>query len=131
MASELLAAVILGLVEGITEFIPVSSTGHLILVGKWLGQTDQRAKTFDIFIQLGAILAIVWLYRTRLLHTAAAARTDPASRRFFVNLAISFVPAAGVGYRLHFLREVHLQSAREVEVVLDLHEVRDAALPRL
>ena len=83
MASELLAAVILGLVEGITEFIPVSSTGHLILVGKWLGQTDQRAKTFDIFIQLGAILAIVWLYRARLLQTMAAARTDPASRRFW------------------------------------------------
>ena len=60
-------AVILGLVEGATEFIPVSSTGHLIVVSEWLGQVDERAKTFDIFIQLGAILAIVWLYRARLI----------------------------------------------------------------
>ena len=108
MASELLEAVILGLVEGVTEFIPVSSTGHLIVVGQWLGQTDERAKTFDIFIQLGAILAIVWIYRARLLHAAAAARTDPASRRFFLNLAISFVPAAGVGFLIHDWIKVHL-----------------------
>jgi undecaprenyl-diphosphatase len=101
MAAELLQAVILGLVEGVTEFIPVSSTGHLIVVGEWLGQLDERAKTFDIFIQLGAILAIVWLYRARLLHAAAAVRTDPASRRFFINLAISFVPAAGIGFLIH------------------------------
>jgi undecaprenyl-diphosphatase len=101
VAAEPLQAVILGLVEGVTEFIPVSSTGHLIVVGEWLGQTDARAKTFDIFIQLGAILAIVWLYRARLLHAALAARTDEASRRFFLNLAISFVPAAGVGFLIH------------------------------
>ena len=108
MAADLLQAVILGLVEGITEFIPVSSTGHLIVVGQWLGQTDERAKTFDIFIQLGAILAIVWFYRARLLHTAAAARTDPASRRFFVNLAISFLPAAGIGFLIHDWIKEHL-----------------------
>jgi undecaprenyl-diphosphatase len=94
-------AVILGLVEGATEFIPVSSTGHLIVVSEWLGQVNDRAKTFDIFIQLGAILAIVWLYRARLLRTAAAARHDPASRRFFVNLAIAFLPAAAIGFVIH------------------------------
>lgn len=108
MAAELLQAAILGLVEGVTEFIPVSSTGHLIVVGAWLGQADERAKTFDIFIQLGAILAIVWLYRARLLHAAVAARTDPASRRFFVNLGISFVPAAGVGFLIHDWIKAHL-----------------------
>lgn len=108
MAADLLAAVILGLVEGITEFIPVSSTGHLIIVGEWLGQVDDRAKTFDIFIQLGAILAIVWLYRARLLQAAASARTDPASRRFFLNLGISFVPAAGVGFLIHDWIKAHL-----------------------
>jgi undecaprenyl-diphosphatase len=108
VAAELLEAVVLGLVEGVTEFIPVSSTGHLIVVGEWLGQTDARAKTFDIFIQLGAILAIVWLYRARLLHAAAAARTDAASRRFFINLAISFVPAAGVGFLVHDWIKQHL-----------------------
>src|SRR5262245_38217304 len=120
MAADLLQAVILGLVEGITEFIPVSSTGHLIVVGQWLGQTDERAKTFDIFIQLGAILAIVWLYRARLLHTATAARTDPASRRFFVNLAISFVPAAGIGFLVHDWIKEHLFNATVVAWALIL-----------
>jgi undecaprenyl-diphosphatase len=108
MAAELVEAVILGLVEGITEFIPVSSTGHLIVVGEWLGQVDERAKTFDIFIQLGAILAIVWLYRARLVQAVASARTDPVSRRFFLNLAISFVPAAGVGFLIHDWIKAHL-----------------------
>jgi undecaprenyl-diphosphatase len=102
MTPELFAkAVILGLVEGATEFIPVSSTGHLIVVSEWLGQVDERAKTFDIFIQLGAILAIVWLYRGRLLHATVAARRDPASRRFFLNLAIAFLPAAAIGFLIH------------------------------
>ena len=97
----LLDAVILGLVEGATEFIPVSSTGHLIIAGEWLGQTDARAKTFDIFIQLGAILAIVWLYRIRLMTALLAARTEPRSRRFFLNLGIAFLPAAAVGFLIH------------------------------
>lgn len=100
-ADSLLDAVILGLVEGITEFIPVSSTGHLILAGTWLGQHDARAKTFEIFIQLGAILAIVWLYRVRLTTALLAAGTDARSRRLFVNLAIAFVPAAAVGFLIH------------------------------
>jgi undecaprenyl-diphosphatase len=97
----ILKAVILGLVEGATEFIPVSSTGHLIVASEWLGQVDERAKTFDIFIQLGAILAIVWLYRARLGGTLLAARHDPASRRFVVNLAIGFLPAAIIGFLIH------------------------------
>jgi undecaprenyl-diphosphatase len=97
----LLDAIVLGLVEGATEFIPVSSTGHLIIAGEWLGQTDARAKTFDIFIQLGAILAIVWLYRVRLTTALLAARHDPKSRRLFVNLAIAFLPAAAVGFLIH------------------------------
>jgi undecaprenyl-diphosphatase len=102
MTPELFAkAVILGLVEGATEFIPVSSTGHLIVVSEWLGQVDERAKTFDIFIQLGAILAIVWLYRSRLLRAVAGAGRDPASRRFILNLAIAFLPAAVVGFLIH------------------------------
>ena len=73
-ADPLLEAVVLGLVEGATEFIPVSSTGHLIVASAWLGRTGEVAKTFDIFIQLGAILAIVWLYRVRLTETVWAAR---------------------------------------------------------
>ncbi|MEA2724139.1 MAG: undecaprenyl-diphosphatase [Gemmatimonadales bacterium] len=97
----LLKGAILGLVEGATEFIPVSSTGHLIVVSNWLGLVDERAKTFDVFIQLGAILAIVWLYRARLWRTLAAARQDPISRRFVVNLIIAFLPAAIVGFLFH------------------------------
>ena len=101
-SGEVLAkAALLGLIEGVTEFIPVSSTGHLILASHWLGQTDEAAKTFDIFIQLGAILAIVWLYRGRLGHAVLAARNDPASRRFFFNLLIAFLPAAIVGFLFH------------------------------
>jgi undecaprenyl-diphosphatase len=97
----LLTAALLGLIEGVTEFIPVSSTGHLILASHWLGQTGEVAKTFDIFIQLGAILAIVWLYRQRLTHAVLAARSEPASRRFLLNLLIAFLPAAVVGFLAH------------------------------
>jgi undecaprenyl-diphosphatase len=111
-------AVILGLVEGATEFIPVSSTGHLIVVGDWLGQVGDRAKTFDIFIQLGAILAIVWLYRARLADTVLAARTDPKSRRFLVNLLIAFLPAALIGFLVHDWLKAHLFRIEVVAVAL-------------
>lgn len=97
----LLKAALLGLVEGATEFVPVSSTGHLIVVGDWLGLVDERAKTFDIFIQLGAILAIVWLYRARLSRAVLAARDDRGSRRFLSNLLLAFLPAAVVGFLTH------------------------------
>jgi undecaprenyl-diphosphatase len=102
------AAVVLGLVEGATEFIPVSSTGHLIVASAWLGRTDEAAKTFDIFIQLGAVLAIVWLYRARLTATVLAARRDPASRQLLLNLVIAFLPAAIVGFLLHDWIKTHL-----------------------
>jgi undecaprenyl-diphosphatase len=104
----ILEAVILGLVEGATEFIPVSSTGHLIVVGGWLGQVGERAKTFDIFIQLGAILAIVWLYRDRLADTVRAARSDARSRRFVLNLFVAFLPAALTGFLIHGWLKEHL-----------------------
>ena len=97
----LLKAALLGLVEGATEFIPVSSTGHLIVASHWLGLVDERAKTFDIFIQLGAILAIVWIYRARLMGSMVHAREDHASRRLFLNLTIAFLPAAVVGFLTH------------------------------
>ena len=91
-------AALLGLVEGITEFIPVSSTGHLIVAGDWVGYTGERSNVFKVFIQLGAILAIVWLYRTRLAATVAGLRTQPAARRLALNMAIAFLPAALVGF---------------------------------
>lgn len=119
MSPELLVkGAILGLVEGATEFIPVSSTGHLILVSNWLGLVDERAKTFDIFIQLGAILAIVWLYRVRLAGTVVAARRDAASRRFFVSLFIAFLPAAIVGFLTHDWIKARLFNPTVVAVAL-------------
>ncbi len=95
---DLLKAFILGLVEGATEFIPVSSTGHLIIAADWLNFDGPGAATFEIVIQLGAILAIVWLYRARLFGALANARTDAAARRLILHLAIAFVPAAAVGF---------------------------------
>lgn len=103
-----LKAALLGLVEGITEFLPVSSTGHLILVGDWLGWTGADAETFEIFIQLGAILAIVWIYRARLTEKARGFVADPLRDRFVRSLAIAFVPAAVVGVLLHHWLKAHL-----------------------
>jgi undecaprenyl-diphosphatase len=94
-------AILLGVVEGITEFLPVSSTGHLILGGHLLGWTDARAETFEIFIQLGAILAILWLYRARLTAVARRVASSRADQRFVLSLLIAFIPAAAVGFLFH------------------------------
>lgn len=119
MTPEMLAkAAVLGLLEGVTEFIPVSSTGHLILASAWLGETGEAAKTFDIFIQLGAILAIVWLYRVRLTRAVLDARTDADSRRFLGNLVIAFLPAAVVGFLAHDWIKARLFTPTVVAVAL-------------
>jgi undecaprenyl-diphosphatase len=114
----LLKAAVLGLVEGATEFVPVSSTGHLIVVSNWLGLLDERTKTFDIFIQLGAILAIVWLYRARLSGAVLAARHEPRSRRFLGNLFIAFLPAAVIGFLAHDWIKARLFNPTVVAVAL-------------
>lgn len=101
MIDPLLKAALLGVVEGVTEFIPVSSTGHLIVVSHWLGETGERAKTFEIFIQLGAILAIVWLYRVRLFQAAVEAWKGGPGRRLLFDLILGFVPVAVVGLLVH------------------------------
>jgi undecaprenyl-diphosphatase len=93
----LVKALIMGVVEGITEFLPISSTGHLILAGQLLGFNDERAKVFSIAIQTGAILAVVWEYRHRLLGALRDLGVKPQARRFFVNLAIAFAPLAVLG----------------------------------
>jgi undecaprenyl-diphosphatase len=111
-------AVILGVVEGATEFIPVSSTGHLIVAGDWLGFTGEDAKAFEIFIQLGAILAIVWLYRVRLARVLRTAATDPTSRRLVTNLLIAFLPAAVVGLLAHKAIKAYLFSPMVVAVTM-------------
>jgi undecaprenyl-diphosphatase len=101
VADPLLKAALLGIVEGVTEFIPVSSTGHLIVVSHWLGDVDGRAKTFEIFIQLGAILAIVWLYRARLRQAALESVRGGPGRRLVANMVLGFVPVAVVGLLTH------------------------------
>jgi undecaprenyl-diphosphatase len=93
----LVKAFILGIVEGLTEFLPISSTGHLILAGTLLGWVDQKAKLFDVAIQIGAMFAIIWYYRRRITATVAGVGRDPVARRFACNVAVAFLPAAILG----------------------------------
>jgi len=94
----LLKAFILGVVEGLTEFLPVSSTGHLILTGEILDFNDDKGKLFLIVIQAAAILAVVWEYRARLTGVLAGlCKRDPAAIRFIINLTIAFLPLAILG----------------------------------
>ena len=93
----LLKALVLGAVEGLTEFLPISSTGHLILAGDLLGFNDEKAQIFQVAIQTGAMLAVVWEYRARFAHVLARMLTEPAAQRFVANVAVAFVPAAVLG----------------------------------
>jgi undecaprenyl-diphosphatase len=92
-----LVALILGVVEGLTEFLPISSTGHLILAGSLLGYTGERAKVFEIVIQAGAILAVCWEYRARLTAVVVGLPKRRDAQRFAANLLLAFLPAAILG----------------------------------
>ena len=117
--SDLLTAVLLGIVEGVTEFLPVSSTGHLILATELLGYDAERWATFNVVIQLGAILAIVALYwRTVWTVAAGLVRREAGAWRFARNLGVAFVPAAVVGLALHRQVEALLGNAVVVAVAL-------------
>ena len=94
----LLKVVILGVVEGFTEFLPISSTGHLILVGDLLDFNDERGKAFEVIIQFGAILAVCWEFREKLLKVVFSATKSASSRRFILNLLIASAPAMGLGF---------------------------------
>jgi len=104
----LFQALILGVVEGLTEFLPISSTGHLILVGDLLGFNDERGKLFNIVIQSGAILAVVWEYRRRFSTVLSGLPHDPVARRFVRNLAIAFLPLAVLGLLFGKAIKAHL-----------------------
>lgn len=100
----LLDALILGIVEGLTEFLPVSSTGHLILAGQLLGFNDEKGKVFEIAIQFAAILAVVWEYRQRLWHTLISIKSENLSQRLASNMIVAFLPAAILGFL--FLKQI-------------------------
>ncbi len=105
----LLTALILGLVEGLTEFLPVSSTGHLIVVGSLLGYTDESSKVFKIVIQLAAILAVCWAYRRRIGEVVVGlAARDPVQVRFATHILIAFLPAMVLGVLFHGIIKTYL-----------------------
>ena len=115
-----LVAAALGVLEGLTEFIPVSSTGHLLLAAHFLG-FESAGKTFEVVIQLGAILAILSVYAGRLWSLFRAAPRDPAALRFIVAVLIAFLPAVVVGLVLHdFIKRVLFESPALIAVMLIL-----------
>ena len=101
-------AFILGIVEGITEFIPVSSTGHLILAAELLQFNDDSSKVFEIFIQLGAILAVIVQYKSKLILTFKGALHEKVAQNFILHLFIAFLPAAIMGLLFHKMIKLHL-----------------------
>lgn len=111
-------AVVLGIVEGITEFLPISSTGHLILVSEVVEYPEARRATFEIFIQLGAILAIVWLYRDHLFGLLRRAPRDTPARDLLGKVLLAFVPAAVCGFLFHSAIEAQLFHPRIVALAL-------------
>jgi len=101
------SAILLGIVEGLTEFLPISSTGHLILADRLLGLEGPESKLFDIVIQLGAILAVCWVYRERLFGAVTGLASEPPAQRFVANIVIAFLPAAVAGVFLYrIIKEV-------------------------
>ena len=93
----LIKALIMGVVEGLTEFLPISSTGHLILAGDLLDFNDDKAKLFSIVIQVGAILAICWEYRVKIASVLSGLTSDKQAQKFVLNLVIAFIPLASLG----------------------------------
>ncbi len=104
----LLKAALMGIVEGLTEFLPISSTGHLILAGALLGFDDEKAKVFDIAIQTGAILAVIIVYWEKISSTVVALPSQRLARRFALNVLIGFLPAVVLGLLLGKFIKAHL-----------------------
>ncbi len=114
----LLKALVLGIVEGITEFLPISSTGHLIVASSVINYPEASRDTFEIFIQFGAILAVVWHYAQPLSSLTRRAATENDARMMIAKVLLAFVPAAGVGFLFHKAIEEHLFSPLVVAITL-------------
>ena len=128
---NLILAALLGLLEGLTEFIPVSSTGHLLLVGHFLG-FHSPGNTFEVVIQLGAVLALVSLYAGKLTALALQARTDAAARTSLLALLVAFLPAVFVGLLAHdFIKTVLFDTPILIAVMLILGGVILLLIDRL
>jgi undecaprenyl-diphosphatase len=131
MDHDTLTALILGAIEGFTEFLPISSTGHLILAGDLLGFQSDLGKLFEIVIQLGAILAVVVLFFRRLWRVLVGLPSDPAARRFAYAVVLAFLPAAVLGVLFHgFIKNV-LFSPWVVVTTLFLGGIAILAIERL
>lgn len=118
MTWSALDALILGLLEGLTEFIPVSSTGHILLAGHFLG-FESSGKVFEVVIQLGAILAVMGVYAARLIRLVRGLGRDPAEMRFLVSILLAFFPAALMGLVFHdFIKGTLFESPRLIATML-------------
>lgn len=115
---EFVNAVLIGIVEGLTEFLPVSSTGHIIMADEILGFQGPAGKVFEVSIQLGAILAICWLYRNKLVHVLCNLWRDRNDQRFTLNVTLAFLPAAIIGAFAHGYITEYLFNTRVVAVSL-------------
>lgn len=130
--TDIISIILLGIVEGITEFLPVSSTGHLILATKLLGYDAEKWAVFNIVIQLGAILAIVVLYwRTFWTVGQGLLARDPVAIRFVRNVLVAFVPAAVIGLAIHKRIEALLGNAEVVSIALIVGGIAIIAVERL
>ena len=117
-SQSLLVAAFLGVLEGLTEFLPVSSTGHVLLAGHFLG-FHSTGKAFEVLIQLGAILAILSVYSGRLWKMLLDLPSDPRTRRFVIGILIAFLPAAVIGALAHdFIKEVLFETPKLICIML-------------
>jgi len=131
MADTTMAALFLGVLEGLTEFIPVSSTGHLLLAGHFIG-FESTGKTFEVVIQLGAVLAVLSVYAAKLWQVFSRAPHDPMARRTILSVLIAFLPAVFIGVMAHdFIKTVLFESPRLIAVMLILGGVVLLVIDRL
>lgn len=114
----ILKTIVMGLVEGATEFLPISSTGHLIITADWLGfLSKDKRDVFEIIIQLGAILAVVWQYRVKVTHVVSHLHEEK-SRQLVINLFIAFLPLALIGLAFHHQIKALLFNPKSVAIAL-------------